>query len=314
MRNPNWARDMVAATNAHAARWIEFGKEREGRRPRSFPSFSDFLSFQWPDESAFRSRLENDGTLFKSAEAYWLEHVAANDFICFDERGSPFFPKEDEARGKCEAVLRGLADALSGVPGAGRLAFGFRHLLESASPADRLKVLFGEANAIALKSFTGVVRTDAAGDAVAANDATLQDVKAQGDRIEATATAIDNKVDALIGRGADNEVTPSRMAQLITEALKRVGNYKGITGRTVQNWVAHLKTGGERGTRPPEGFNLNTLRTLKGATDFARDYATADAGRLKVHMAFNEHDSRLEEEATRRFGEEEEERNKRLDG
>jgi hypothetical protein len=132
--------------------------------------------------------------------------------------------------------------------------------------------------------------------------------------IDATTRATDGKVDALMGRGADFAVKPSRMAQLITAALAKEGNHKGITGRTVENWAAYLKTGGEKGTRPPAGFTLNTLRTLETATEFAAQYAAGDARRLKVDMAFNEHDSRLEEEARRRHADEQEARFKRLDG
>ena len=152
--------------------------------------------------------------------------------------------------------------------------------------------------------------------------------RAQGDRLEAqieangatlagidaTTRATDGKVDALVGRGADNAVKPPHMAQLITAALKKVGNHKGVTGRTVENWVAYLKTGGEKGTRPPAGFTLNTLRTLEAAADFAAKYADAEARRLRVDIAFNEHDSRLEEEARRRHADEQEARFKRLDG
>ena len=152
--------------------------------------------------------------------------------------------------------------------------------------------------------------------------------RAQGDRLEAqveangatlagidaTTRATDGKVDALIGRGADFAVKPSHMAQLITAALAKEGNHKGITGRTVENWVAYLKTGGEKGTRPPAGFTLNTLRTLETAAEFAAQYAAGDARRLKVDMAFNEHDSRLEDEAKRRFDKEQEARFNRLDG
>ena len=151
---------------------------------------------------------------------------------------------------------------------------------------------------------------------------------AQGDRLEAqgeangaalagidaTTRATDGKVDALVGRGADNEVKPKRMAELITAELKKKGNYKGVSPRTVENWVARLKHGEPKGTQPPEGFTLNTLRTLQSAADFAAQYADAEAGRLRVDRAFNEHDSRLAEEAKRRFKEEQEARFKRLDG
>ncbi len=130
----------------------------------------------------------------------------------------------------------------------------------------------------------------------------------------ATLAGIDGKVDALIGRGADNEVKPKRMAELITAELKKKGNYKGVSRRTVENWVARLKHGEPKGTQPPEGFTLNTLRTLQSAADFAAQYADAEAGRLRVDRAFNEHDSRLAEEAKRRFKEEQEARFKRLDG
>lgn len=155
---------------------------------------------------------------------------------------------------------------------------------------------------------------EAARDAATANGATLAEVKAQGDRIDATTRATDGKVDALIGRGADNAVKPPRMAQLITAALKKVGNHKGVTRRTVENWVRRLKEGAPHGTQPPEGFTLNTLRTLEAAAEFAAKYADAEARRLRVGIAFNEHDSRLEEEARRRHADEQEARFKRLDG
>lgn len=135
---------------------------------------------------------------------------------------------------------------------------------------------------------------------------TLQEIKA-------TTRATDGKVDALIGRDADNEVKPPCMAQIITAALAKKGNHKGIGGREVQRWVQYLKTGGVRGIQPPEGFTLNTLRTLAAAGAFAEQFADAEAGRLRTHMAFNEHDSRLEDRAKRRFDEEQEAMQKRID-
>ncbi len=156
----------------------------------------------------------------------------------------------------------------------------------------------------------GMAKTLAQGDRLEAqievNGATLAG-------IDATTRATDGKVDALIGRDADNEVKPPRMAQIITAALAKKGNHKGIGGREVQRWVQYLKTGGVRGIQPPEGFTLNTLRTLAAAGAFAEQFADAETGRLRTHMAFNEHDSRLEDRAKRRFDEEQEAMQKRID-
>ncbi len=199
---------------------------------------------------------------------------------------------------------RGTASPLSATPR--QLEEAITRNDNAKSGLDALVSYMGSIDAKLTRAAEGADAAEAARDAATANGATLAEV-------DATTRATAGKVDALIGRGADNEVKPSRMAQLITAALAKKGNHKGVGAREVQRWVQYLKTGGAQGIQPPEGFTLNSLRTLAAAGAFAEQYADAEAGRLRTHMAFNEHDSRLEDRAKRRFDEEQEAMQNRVD-
>ncbi|MBQ6245666.1 MAG: hypothetical protein IJK04_02280 [Kiritimatiellae bacterium] len=233
-----------------------------------------------------------------------------------------------EHREKAAEWFRGLAEVLQGMADthgaeAKAVALRFRRILDDSDPAARLDEALGKCADFAERCFIGGARPETPATAPAAEKAEARHrevvdlIRGNGAtlaKIEATTRATDGKVDALIGRGADFAVKPSHMALLITAALAKEGNHKGITGRTVENWVRRLREGAPNGTNPPEGFTLNTLRTLETAAEFAAQYAAGDARRLRVTIAFNEHDSRLEEEAKQRHTDEQKAMQKRLDG
>ena len=104
-----------------------------------------------------------------------------------------------------------------------------------------------------------------------------------------------NKIDILVGRNCDLVVDAKTMAGLISEMLKTKGNYKGISQRAVEYWIQYLKTGGQKGRQPPEGFTLTTLSSLEKAAQFAIACATGEAARLKAKTAYDVAKARKEE-------------------
>ena len=135
-------------------------------------------------------------------------------------------------------------------------------------------------------------------DAAEANGAKLDaaggeraaDEKAEARHRETLAAIAANgaKLDVLVGRAGDKEVSAAQMAEIISDELSKIGNDKGITQRTIQNWDAFINHGGSMGTQPPEGYTLCTRRTWMEARAFAIAYARSEASRLKKRVAFND--------------------------
>ena len=270
-----------------------------------------FAAYSFPDAGELKRRICEEAQMLTGEDCACLRYAVG----CLEhrEKAAEWF------RGLAE-VLQGMADTYGAEAKA--VALRFRRILDDSDPAARLEEALVKCADFAERCFIGGARPETPATAPAAEKAEARHrevvdlIRGNGAtlaKIEATTRATDGKVDALIGRDADNEVKPPRMAQIITAALAKKGNHKGIGGREVQRWVQYLKTGGVRGIQPPEGFTLNTLRTLAAAGAFAGQFADAEAGRLRTHMAFNEHDSRLEDRAKRRFDEEQEAMQKRID-
>lgn len=97
-----------------------------------------------------------------------------------------------------------------------------------------------------------------------------------------------NRLDILVGRTGDNEVSAKELAKILCAELSKVGNQNGKTERTVQNWDMYIKSGGKKGTHPPEGYTLDTRRTWEAAKTFATIYAYRESARLKKRVAFND--------------------------
>ena len=116
------------------------------------------------------------------------------------------------------------------------------------------------------------------------------DEKAEARHRETLAAIAANgaKLDVLVGRAGDKEVSAAQMAEIISDELSKIGNDKGITQRTIQNWDAFINHGGSMGTQPPEGYTLCTRRTWMEARAFAIAYARSEASRLKKRVAFND--------------------------
>ncbi len=80
-------------------------------------------------------------------------------------------------------------------------------------------------------------------------------------------------------RPGDYEIKQKQLSEIL-EGL----NAK-VTVKTIQRWETYLKTSGKRGTKPPEGYTLETRRTLAGATSWAQTYAEREKSKLNTKVS-----------------------------
>lgn len=125
-------------------------------------------------------------------------------------------------------------------------------------------------------------------DAVQATKRAVEKTNDVAEKVLHVAQGNSNKSDILVGRTGDNEVSARELSKILCAELSKVGNHKGITARTVQNWDMYLKSGGGKGTHPPEGYTLDTRRTWEAARAFAITYAHRENACLKKHVAYND--------------------------
>jgi len=61
-----------------------------------------------------------------------------------------------------------------------------------------------------------------------------------------------------------------------------------ITVRQIQNWELSLRSNYEKGTKPPEGYTLQTRMTLESATAWATTYAHREQSKINTKNALGE--------------------------
>lgn len=114
-------------------------------------------------------------------------------------------------------------------------------------------------------------------------DAIAADVKRGANAAEGARTAAEST-----GRIVRNHMTPRpgdyEVKQNQLSTILEGMNAKA-TVRTIQRWETYLKEGGEQGTKPPEGYTLETRRTLAGATTWAETYATKERAKLNTKVS-----------------------------
>ena len=113
-------------------------------------------------------------------------------------------------------------------------------------------------------------------------DAIAADVKRGANAAEGARTAAESTgrivLNHMTPRPGDYEVKQLQLS-IILEGLNA-----NVTVRTIQRWETYLK-GGKRGTKPPEGYTLETRRTLAGATTWAETYATKEKAKLNTKVS-----------------------------
>lgn len=80
-------------------------------------------------------------------------------------------------------------------------------------------------------------------------------------------------------RPGDYEVTLQRMSEILARLNVRRDE------KTIRRWEKYLSTGGREGTKPPEGYTLQTRLTLQSATAWAKHYAAQEKSKLNVKVS-----------------------------
>jgi len=82
-------------------------------------------------------------------------------------------------------------------------------------------------------------------------------------------------------RPGDYEVKQKGLSEIL-ETLKAK-----VTVKTIQRWEKYLATNGKKGTKPPEGYTLQTRQTLAGATTWAETYAAREKSKLNTKVSLD---------------------------
>ena len=110
---------------------------------------------------------------------------------------------------------------------------------------------------------------------------------AEGAREEAKKAAENSEI---TGRLVLNHMTPRPGDYEVTQiALSKIleGLGAGVTVKTIQRWEKYLATNGKEGTKPPDGYTLQTRQTLAGATAWARAYAAREKSKLNTRVSLD---------------------------
>lgn len=103
----------------------------------------------------------------------------------------------------------------------------------------------------------------------------------QLDRIEAWVMSTGALVKAhLLPRSADLEVTQKQLSEMLETLNARVGV------RQIQRWEKYIKTDGQKGIKPPDGYTMQTRLTLKTATAWAETFAATKGRQLRTKVSF----------------------------
>ena len=70
--------------------------------------------------------------------------------------------------------------------------------------------------------------------------------------------------------------------------LAAKGLESGTGVRLIQLWEQYLKSGGAKGTQPPDGYTLATRQTLASASAWVEYHVAHKKSRLKTGETFNE--------------------------
>ena len=133
------------------------------RRVLAFPCFREI---KWPTADDFKGRLDNGKYILtkddrnrlaafarlvgeaERTERYAIEHRWESNAFSYQE-------KVKTIRDGAAAAFSQVAAALEKIPGAGRLAFGFRNLLDADNPAERLNELLEETDRFSADYYAG---------------------------------------------------------------------------------------------------------------------------------------------------------------
>jgi hypothetical protein len=83
----------------------------------------------------------------------------------------------------------------------------------------------------------------------------------------------------IIPRTSNYAVTQKALSLLLEKFNAKV------TERQIKRWEQFIKTNGRKGTKPPDGYTLETRKTLAGATAWAQRYAALESGILNTKIS-----------------------------
>lgn len=86
----------------------------------------------------------------------------------------------------------------------------------------------------------------------------------------------------LTPRHTDYQVTQKQLAEMLT------AKYCKRDKRTIIRWEQYLKTDGEKGTKPPAGYTLQTRLTLQTAAAWVESFSAKEIGKLKTKISFDD--------------------------
>ena len=115
----------------------------------------------------------------------------------------------------------------------------------------------------------------------------VREVKTAAEGAETAATESKSMLDQIVGffkahiipRTSNYAVTQKALSQLLEKFNAKV------TERQIKRWEQFIKTNGRKGTKPPDGYTLETRKTLAGATAWAKNYADLEKGRLNTKVS-----------------------------
>ena len=106
--------------------------------------------------------------------------------------------------------------------------------------------------------------------------------------VEIVVAGIDKAVNliraCLAPRSVDCEVTIEQLSAMLAAKGLKIG--AGV--RLIQLWEQYLKSGGAKGTQPPDGYTLATRQTLASASAWVEYHVAHKKSRLKTGETFNE--------------------------
>lgn len=111
------------------------------------------------------------------------------------------------------------------------------------------------------------------------NAATIQAV---ADKVETDGDATRSLIRAYYpNRPADYQVTQEHLSEIL--GAKNCPKDR----KTIQRWEKYLQTNGKEGTKPPEGYTLQTRLTPATAAAWVDSYAAQENGKLKTKLSFD---------------------------
>lgn len=102
-------------------------------------------------------------------------------------------------------------------------------------------------------------------------------------RLEEQRCAI-NRVERMMAMNIHARGEYAVSAQMLSEMMER-RNCKR-SARTIQLWEEYLKTGGEKGTKPPTTYNLDVRLTAASANAWVEPFANEETARLRTRCSF----------------------------